>query len=326
MKTLLLGGTAFLGIAVREALQRRGHDVTLFNRGVTSRAPQGLRTVIGDRTKSFAALAGETFDAVVDTSCYLPHDAEASSRFFASRTGRYVFVSSVSVYDIKQPEIFESSAMLSLPENESRTVMTGETYGPLKAMCERIVQGTFRHRATIVRPGLIVGPHDRTDRFTYWPVRFARGGDVLAPGAAERHVQFVDVRDLAEFIVTLIERDASSDYNVTSPQGMFTMGDVLATCAHVSRAPSRVVWVSDEFLLERSVEPWMDLPLWIPPSLGIPGFLNTNVGKAMVAGLRIRPLANTVRDSLRWALQRPRNYKPHAGLSAERETELLRQA
>jgi 2'-hydroxyisoflavone reductase len=324
MRTLILGGTAFLGIALREALAQQGHEVTLFNRGITQPAAvPGVRAVTGDRTRDLTALAGDRFDAVIDTSGYVPHAVDRSARFFASRTGRYVFVSSVSVFDISAAEIDESSAMPGLPEPSSRTVMTGETYGPLKAMCERIVSSTFRQRATIVRPGLIAGPHDRTDRFTYWPVRLARGGNVLAPGEPGAGVQVVDVRDLAEFVVHLIDRDAGSDYNVTSPQGKFTMGDVISACASVNRVPHHAVWVEDAFLTAHEVAPWTDLPLWIPSSLGIPGLLNVNVRKALVAGLKIRPLAQTVRDTLAWARTRPRGHTPRAGLTPQREAALL---
>ena len=323
MKALILGGTAFLGIALRETLKARGHEVTLFNRGKTASAPAGARTIHGDRTLGLEALGAERFDAILDTSGYLPHVVERSARFFAGRTDRYVFVSSISVFDTSPEEIDEHSFMPPLPEGASRTSMTWETYGPLKAMCERIVIGTFRQRATVLRPGLIVGPHDPTDRFTYWPVRFARGGDVLAPGTPERPIQIVDVRDLAEFIVHLCERGRGGDYNVVTPPGALAMGDVTTACANAARVPSRVVWVDDDFLLERKVEPWMGLPLWIPPQLNEPGFYNVNVRKALVAGLRTRPLARTAHDTLAWALTRPKDRTPRAGITADRERELL---
>ena len=323
---LILGGTAFAGIALREALLRRGFDVTLFNRGVTAATPpEGVRTVTGDRTHGFDGLENEHFDAVIDTSGYLPHVVERSSDFFRERCKRYVFVSSISVFDATHEELDEASPMPPLPDGASRTEMTPETYGPLKALCEGVVADAFGSRATIVRPGLIVGPNDRTDRFTYWPVRMARGGQVLAPGAPERRAQFVDVRDLAEFLVGLVERAVPGDFNVTSPQGLFTLGDVLATCASVADVPSHVTWVDDGFLVENQVAPWTGLPLWIPPSEGIPGLLNANVRKAVDAGLTIRPLRRTAADTLAWAMQRPSDYVPRCGLSAEREAELLQQ-
>ncbi len=323
MKALVLGGTVFLGVALREALLARGHEVTLFNRGVTAPPPAGARSVRGDRTISFDALEGERYDAVLDTSGYLPHVVDRSARFFASRASRYLFVSTISVYDATRDVLDEDSPVLPLPEGASRTQMTPDTYGPLKTLCERSVASWFRERATILRPGLIVGPHDPTDRFTYWPVRFARGGNVLAPGTPDRRVQFVDVRDLAAFAVALLERGAGGAYNVTSPPGRFAMGDVTAACANAARVPSRVVWAPDEFLLERKVAPWIDLPLWIPPSLGIPGMLNVDVRRALVAGFKIRSLDRTVRDALAWARTRPLSHQWRAGLSHDREAELL---
>jgi 2'-hydroxyisoflavone reductase len=324
VRVLILGGTAFLGIHLTAELRKRGHEVTHFNRGRTGVPAEGVRSIHGDRTVSFGGLEGESFDAVIDTSGYVPHVVERSARFFASRTARYVFISSISVYDHTIEETFEDSPMPALPEAASRTEMTWETYGSLKAACECIVASTFRDRATILRPGLIVGPHDPTDRFTYWPLRFARGGEVLAPGVPERPVQFVDARDLSSFAVHLIERNASGDYNVNSPQGTYTMDGVMQTCAHVARVPGTTLrWVDDAFLTEHDVAPWMDLPLWVPPSENLPGFTNMNIGKALVAGLTIRPLTETVRDTLQWAATRPRNYVPKAGITAERERELL---
>ena len=323
MRVLILGGTAFLGIHLTNELLARGHEVTHFNRGRTGAAPAGVRTIQGDRAVGFEGLEGERFDAVVDTSGYYPNVVEKSVRFFEPRCSRYMFVSSISVYDDANEENVEDSPMKPLPDGASQTEMTPDTYGPLKALCERVVTSAFRERATIVRPGLIVGPFDRTDRFTYWPVRFARGGEILAPGLPEEPVQFVDARDLAAFMVRLIERDASGDYNVTSPQNAFTMGGVMEACAQEARVPHTVRWVEHEFLTTQDVAPWMDLPLWIPPSENMPGFMNYDVSRALDAGLTIRPLADTVRDTLAWALARPRDYVARAGITAEREAELL---
>ena len=323
MRVLILGGTAFLGVHVTNDLLAHGHEVTHFNRGLTGEARASARTIHGDRAIGFAGLENERFDAVVDTSGYLPYVVEKSARFFEPRCGRYLFVSSISVYDGKNEEGFEDSPMLPLPPGASQTEMIPETYGPLKAACERIVASAFRYRSTIVRPGLIVGPLDRTDRFTYWPVRFARGGEILAPGTPEEPVQFVDVRDLARFMVHLLERNTGGDYNVTSSQNAFTMGGVMDACANAARVRHIVRWVEHEYLTGRGVAPWMDLPLWIPPSENMPGFMNYNVRRALGAGLTIRPLAETVRDTLAWALTRPRDYVARAGITPEREAELL---
>jgi 2'-hydroxyisoflavone reductase len=324
MRALILGGTAFLGIALRESLQQRGHEVTLFNRGQTqAEPPAGVRTVVGDREIGFEALATDAFDVVIDTSGYVPHVVEKSVEFFASRTQRYVFISTVSVYDLTQPELREDSRTLELRDGQSITEMDNDNYGPLKALCERNVQRIYGDRATIVRPGLIVGPHDPTDRFTYWPLRFARGGDILAPADPDRRIQFVDVRDVADFTVLVAERNHGGDFNVTSPQGAHTMGVLFETCAAVAESPNVMIWVDDDTLLAKGVAPWMDLPLWIPHSARIPGLLNVNAGKAVNAGLAFRPLADTVRDTLAWARTRPSDYVPKAGLSAQRECDII---
>jgi 2'-hydroxyisoflavone reductase len=325
MRVLILGGTAFVGVHLTRELRNRGHEVTHFNRGRTGESPPGVRVLRGDRTIGFVELDGERFDAVIDTSGYLPEDVERSARFFSRRTDRYVFVSSVSVFDHTVTEIFEDSPKPPLPEGMSQTLVTGESYGPLKAMCERIVTDTFGERATIVRPGLIVGPNDGTDRFTYWPLRFARGGEVLAPGTPDRPVQFIDVRDLGAFVALALEQELAGDYNIVTPPGAITMGDLMTVCAAVAQVPSNVQWVEDAFLVAHEVAPWSDLPLWIPPSSNIPGFMNHTVSKAFAAGLTVRPLAQTVRDTLQWATTRGVGYVPKTGITAHREMELLSQ-
>jgi nucleoside-diphosphate-sugar epimerase len=321
-RVLILGGTVFLGVALTHELLARGCEVTHFNRG-RREAPGNVRSFTGDRALGFESLERERFDAVVDTSGYYPRDLVLSAGFFASRASRYVFVSSISVYDTATPEIVEASPMPPLPGGASETEMTPETYGPLKAACERIVAETFGEAAVVVRPGLIVGPHDPTDRFTYWPLRFARGGEVLAPGLPDRPIQIVDVRDLARFIAGAIEREASGDFNVVSPPSRFTMGGVMRACAEAAALPSSVSWVDDAFLLSHGVEPWSDLPLWIPPADDVRGFYNCNVSKALAAGLTIRPLEETARDTLAWAQTRPPDYQLKAGITAERERDLL---
>jgi 2'-hydroxyisoflavone reductase len=322
VRVLILGGTAFLGVHLTNELLRRGHEVTHFNRGKTGSPAAGVRTITGDRTIGFDGLQDERFDAVIDTSGYVPHVVDLAARFFESRTDRYAFVSTVSVYDLSLGELLETSPKPPLPADADPTVLTMDIYGPLKTLCEAAVNGAYGDRSTIVRPGLIVGPFDPTDRFTYWPVRFARGGEVLAPGTPDRATQFVDARDLAIFTVHLLERDASGVYNVTSPQNHFTLGGVMTACAAVAGVPSTVRWVADEVLVEKGVAPWTDLPLWVPPSSAIPGLLNTSVTKALDAGLTIRPLEETVRDTLDWSKTRG-DHQPKVGLSEERELEVL---
>jgi len=321
---LVLGGGVFLGKHVSAVLRKRGHAVTHFNRGKSGGPPPaGVMTVRGDRRSDLAALETGTWDAVVDTSGYAPRDVEIATRFFAGRTRRYLFVSTISVYDAARSPLDEDSPTLPLPDAANRTLVTPETYGALKAACETVVVSTFRERATVLRPGLIVGPDDPTDRFTAWPVRFATGGDILVPESPAFHTQFVDVRDLSEFMVRCIERGLGGTYNVTSPRGMHALGSVFAACADVARVSARLHWASPTFLENHGIEAWSDMPLWIPKSAGLPGMLSVDVRRALVTGLAFRPIRETARDTLHWAQTRPRGYAMRAGLTAQREAAAL---
>lgn len=297
----MLGGTAFLGIHMTEALRRRGHRVTHFT-----------RHTMGDRRTDLARSGTRTWDAVIDNCGYRPREVEISARYFANRTGRYVFTSTVSVYDASAPALDEDS-----PQT------TTEPYGTGKAGCERVVVSTFRQRALVLRPGLIAGPYDATDRFTYWPQRFARGGEILAPESARFVTQVIDARDIADFTACALERDLAGTYNLTSQPGAITLGDVFDACRDVSRVPSTVRWASAEFLSDRGVGAWVDMPLWIPAAEGLPGMLNTSARRALIAGLIYRPLRETVRDTLAWHQTRARRLPLFAGLSSARERELL---
>jgi 2'-hydroxyisoflavone reductase len=311
MDVLILGGTRFLGIHLTDAFRARGHRVAHFTRGT-----------VGDRRTDLARLGAGTWDAVVDTSGYAPRDVEISARFFAGRTGRYVFVSTISVYEAGASSPDEDAPTLSLPP-ERRAAFDVEWYGAQKAACERIVVGTYRRRATVLRPGLFAGPHDPTDRFTYWPARFARGGTILAPESADFRTQFIDARDVADFAASAIERDRGGTYNVTSPPRAISLGDLFAACREAARVPSGVRFASAAFLAEAGVEPWSDLPLWVPESLGMPGLLHVDVRRALAAGLRDRPLRETVRDTLAWDKTKAPTRVLRAGLSEERERNLL---
>lgn len=314
MKLLLLGGPRFLGRAVADAALAGGHELTFFNRGQTNPElyPEAEK-LRGDRTGDLSALSGRTWDAVIDTCGYLPPVVRTSAKALAD-TRRYCFVSTISVYaDFSRPVDEDSPLALlgDLPPDE----VTNDSYGPLKALCEAAVLEELGERALVVRPGLIVGPHDPTGRFTYWPHRLARGGEVLAPSPPQRQTQSVDVRDLAEWIVDLCERDAGGTFNATHPG--FPWGELLETCRSVVEADPRITWVTDEFLLEHKVGEWMELPLWIAdPAMA--GADHVDVRRAVAAGLRFRPLADTIRGTLDEA--KPTDA---AGLSAEREAALL---
>ncbi|MBN2550253.1 MAG: NAD-dependent epimerase/dehydratase family protein [Anaerolineales bacterium] len=325
MDILIIGGTVFLGRALVQAAQQAGHSLTLFNRGVSSpEAFPGIETIIGERSTDLSRLAGRRWDAVIDTCGYFPRQVRHSAQALAESVGRYVFISSVSVYaDTSQPGVDESGAVGTL-QNENVEEITGETYGPLKALCEQAAEAELPGRVLIIRPGLIVGPYDRSDRFTYWPWRVDCGGQVLAPGRPERGLQFIDVRDLAEWTLALIEQGATGIYNADGLPENVSLGELLETCQEVSGSVSRFTWVDEAFLLENQVGPWMEMPLWIPesdPQAG--GFFAISVAKAAASGLRYRPLRQTIADTLSWARTRPVDYKWRAGMSAAREAELL---
>ena len=317
----MLGGTRFLGRALTESLLERGHAVTLFHRGLT--LPDGLSgaaSIIGDRTADLAAVDGRAWDAVIDTSGTIPWHVEKSVAALVDRTARYCYVSSISVYrDDDTPPIDEASPVVEVPDALPAEVMP-EAYGAQKVASERAVTNAFGERATIVRPGLIVGPYDRSDRFTYWVRRVAAGGTILAPSEPERRVQFIDVRDLADWMVRGVEAEIAGTYNATGPA--VAMGEVLAACAKVAGVEPNFVWVPDEWLLREGVGPWMELPLWIPA--GEDALISSvDCSRAIAAGLTCRSLAETVRATLEWDRTRPHDTPLQAGLEGERERRLL---
>jgi 2'-hydroxyisoflavone reductase len=317
MRLLVLGGTKFLGRATVDAALARGHEVTLFNRGQTN---PGLypnaEKITGDRTEDLSALDGREWDAVLDMATFLPRVVRLSVDALQGRIGRYVYVSSISAYADQSVPPVEGAPVAELEDPDSESI---EDYGALKATCERIVEDAYGERALIIRPGLIVGPHDPTDRFTYWPRRVAEGGRVLAPAPPDAPVQFVDVRDLGQWIVHVTERAASGVFNATGET--ITFEQVLAECQAVS-GPAEIVWVPSERLVQAGVGEWMELPLWIVS----PEYSATHladVSKAVEAGLRFRPLAETIADTLAWDAEREWPRAEGVGLAPEREQELL---
>jgi 2'-hydroxyisoflavone reductase len=323
VRILIIGGTRFVGRHLVAAALARNHEVTLFNRGRSNPGlfPQ-VETITGDREKDLDRLAGRIWDTAVDVVGYVPRLVRLSAEVLKENASRYVFISSISVYaDFKKIGIDESDPVAKL-EDETVEEITGEMYGPLKAVCEQTVQDIYGERALIVRPGLVVGPHDPTDRFTYWPVRVARGGEVLAPQKPEAPIQLIDARDLAEFTIKLIEENASGVYNATGPDDELTLGKLLEVSKQVSGSDANFKWASLDFLNQNNVQPWSDMPVWIPGEEG-EGSAHIDRSKAIQAGLKFRPLEETVRDTLEWAKTRPADHEWRAGLKTEREQELL---
>lgn len=328
MNILILGGTIFLGRHLVEAARERRHTVTLFNRGKHN--PDlfpDVEKVVGDRNQE-ADLdrlleGGRAWDAVIDTCGYVPRQVRLSAQKLAGRVGAYCFISSISAYaDFKEYGRKEEDPVGTL-EDPTVEEVTGETYGPLKALCEQAAEGAFPGRALNIRPGLIVGPFDPSDRFTYWPHRVAQGGEVLAPEGPDIRTQVIDVRDLAEWNIRLLEKKAAGVYNATGPDYPLTMGDVLETCQSVSGSDARFTYVPADFLERHEVKPWIELPLWIPASVGMQGMDRVNVDKAIKSGLTFRPLSETIHDTLIWDRSRPQEGAWKNTLTAEKERAVL---
>jgi 2'-hydroxyisoflavone reductase len=324
VKLLVLGGSRFVGRAMVTDALARGHAVTTFNRGlVDPDGVPGAEALHGDRERDLAALDGRRWDAVIDTCGYLPHVVRASVEALRGRTGRYLFVSSVSVFEHTDPAgATEHSPVRTMPEAEAAT-FSAEHYGALKARCEHEVRAGFSERALVVRPGLVAGPGDYTDRFTYWAVRLARGGVAVTPARPEQPVQWIDARDLAEWSVRMLEAGTGGDFNATGPAAPLTLGEFLPRVAAAAGGATRLAPVDAGTLARLNIEPWSDLPLVLPYDGGEDGMARTRIDKAIAHGLTLRPLKETTRDVLAWwrAIDPPRALK--AGLTPEREAAVL---
>lgn len=330
LKILILGGTRFLGPALVEAAQAHGHELTLFNRGRSNPNlfPE-IEKLKGNRDpkidEGLASLEGRTWDAVVDTSGYITRHVRASAELLADAVRQYVFISTISVYaDPSRPDIDEASAVGTLAD-DSLEDLNNDTYGPLKALCEKAAETAMPGRVTNIRPGLIVGPRDATDRFSYWPVRIARGGEVLAPGAGNDPVQIIDVRDLANFAIHCIEQRHTGVFNATGPGCTLTMAEMLHGCRAVTSACVSFTWVASDFLAKQNVTPWMDMPVWVPSDDESAGFGTISNTRGMEAGMTFRPFADTARDTRDWFRTLPveRQVDMRVGIKPDRESEVL---
>lgn len=327
LRLLVLGGTGFLGPHTVRAALARGHEVTLFNRGRTNpHLFPDLEKLTGDRDGGLGALEGRRWDAVIDTSGYVPRIVRQSAELLADSVERYLFVSTISVYaSLEEPGMDETAPVGRLDNPDTETV-DGETYGPLKALCEQVVGAIYGRRATVLRPGLIVGPGDPTDRFTYWPARVAEGGDVLAPGDGRDPVQVIDARDLGAWMVHCLETGAAGTFNAVGPRGAWDMAGLLAACREAAGSDARFLWADAAFLAEHGVAAWTDMPVWVPRDGDFAGASNVSVARAEAAGLVCRPLGETVSATLDWYRDGRDPTRPmRAGISREREAELLAQ-
>lgn len=329
MKLLILGGTVFLGRALVESALARGHEITLFNRGKSN--PElypDVEKLHGERDGDLAALRGRRWDVVIDTSGYVPRYVRASAELLKDAVEHYTFISSISVYkDFSKPG-FDESAPLATLEQQTDEV-TGENYGAQKVLCEQAVEQALPGRALHVRAGLIVGPHDYSGRFTYWVQRIAKGGEVLAPGRPERPIQLIDARDLGDWCLDMAEARKTGVFNATGPDYRLTMGQYLDTCKTATNSTAQLTWVSEAFLKEKEVGSWIEMPLWLPEGADDDGFMRVNCQKALAAGLKFRPLLDTVRDTWNW-VNHPdetqlagRLIEMKSGLAPEKEASVL---
>lgn len=326
LRILILGGTGFIGPhMVREALHR-GHDVELFNRGRTNDDLfPDLVTYTGDRNGQLDSLEGHAWDAVIDNSGYVPRHVAESAELLSDAASQYLYVSSISAYASFAIANDESSPLATMPD-ESAEQVTNETYGPMKALCEKRAAEHFgAERLTVFRPTYICGPGDPTDRYTYWPVRASRGGEMLWPGSPADPIQIIDARDLAAFAIDCLERRTTGTFNICTRPGDFTMGELLVDCRTVTRAELEPVWVSGDFLAKKGLLETGEIPIWSPTEGEYGKAALVSAERAFAAGLTHRPTRETARDTLEWWGNLPgeRTERLRAGLAAEREAALL---
>ncbi len=325
-RILILGGTGFIGPhMVREAL-RRGHDVSLFNRGKTNNALfPDLELLVGDRNNGLDTSEGGKWDAVIDNSGYVPRHVTDSARLLSPSISHYLFISSISAYASFAKANHEDSPLATMPD-ETVEEVTGDTYGPMKALCEqRAAAEISDKRLTILRPTYICGPGDHTDRFSYWPVRTMQDGEMFWPGTPQDKIQIIDVRDLANFVVDAIEQRITGIFNTVTPAGSYSMGDLLADSMAITGTEVQPTWVSAEFIEAQNLGEGRLIPIWSPPDGEYGSVAYVNGERAVAMGLQNRPVRETARDLINWWKTLPdhRTENIRAGLSAEREAEVL---
>ena len=331
LRILILGGTRFIGLHMTRVALARGHTVTFFNRGKTnSEVFPEVERIKGDRNGAVDGLKDRDWDAVIDNSGYVPRQVRLTAELLGPRVRQYLFTSSISVYpDFSAPR--DERSPVGKLADETVEKVDGETYGPLKALCEQAAERAMPGRTCVIRPGLIVGPDDNTDRFTYWPARAARGGEFIAPGRPKDPFQIIDARDLAAFVIDAVENTVTGTYNLVSDVNDFKFGELVADCISAANKQAkpeekpRATWIDADFLEEQKVEPWSDMPVWLPAKGEEAAFASTSNTAAKAKGLRISRLRKTVNDTLAWHLARPEAERTQlkAGIAPEKEQAVL---
>jgi len=330
LRILILGGTAFTGPHQIKYALERGHQVAIFNRGRTQPTVhpelfEKVEKLVGDRDNDLESLRGGEWDAVIDNSASIPRWVRQTAEVLKDSVDLYLFTSSLSVHaDESKIGITEDDPVIKLDDPTVEQI-TGGTYGGLKALCEDETRAAFPNGAIVVRPHLIVGPGDRSDRWTYWPVRVARGGEVMAPGTPNDPTQYIDSRDLAEFDIHLIEQRALGTFSAVGPLAPLSMGELLYGMRAVVSNEVSFTWVDADFLAEHEVRAWMEMTAWVPPTGDTAGFAAYDNSRAVAAGLRYRPLAVSAKDTLDWwwTLPEERRGRTRAGLAPEKEERVL---
>jgi 2'-hydroxyisoflavone reductase len=335
LRILILGGTGFTGPFQIQYALSRGHKITTFNRGKThpGELPKEVEQLVGDRNGQLDALKNRQWDVVIDNPTSVPVWVRDAAQILKGNVDRYVFISTISVYaDTSKPGVTEDAPLAKYTgadamkeTRESLIASNFALYGPLKALSEAEAEKWFPKKTLVIRPGLIVGPRDETDRFTYWPVRIDHGGEVLAPGDPADPVQFIDGRDLAEWTIRMVEKGETGIYNATGPAMKIGIGEMLRTIKTANASKADLTWVNADFLEAQKVAPWSDMPVWIPPRGEEAGAAQISNQRAVAKGLTFRPLAGTARDTLAWFKSQPaeRQAKLRAGITPEREKEVL---
>jgi nucleoside-diphosphate-sugar epimerase len=324
-RILILGGTGYLGPATVEAATARGHQLTLFNRGRTRHGLfPNVETLLGDRDpkvgEGLNSLRNRKWDVVIDNSGNIPRHVVASAKLLAPNTAHYIYISSISAYADNSIEGQDESGKLATTNDPTVETVTNETFGPLKVLCERAASEAYPGRATIVRPGYIVGPDDPSGRFTYWPVRVDRGGEVLVPGAPSDPVQFIDVRDLGAWLITLAEQSTFGAFNATGPKDRLPWGDLVQACSKATTTAHSLTWVPADWVRRERA----GFPIWAPYAGSTKGFHRWSNARAIEAGLKFRPYSQTVADTLAWYKSQPQEGRTKlAGPTPEKESELL---